>query len=360
MDRLEVLEAKIVSARSPGVERAPELGLEREVLGDRLDDEVALGELVEPGREGEVGRGRHRGRPGRACPSRPACRATARSRPAPGPAGPARRRARRSGIPAVAAAWAMPLPICPQPRTPTRDDLGDRCHARCSSSGRRTRRISSASRPRSPGARRGAAAARGGPRRARADRARARGRAGSGRGRSDTGGPRRSRGRAPSGTGMSATGRSAPSTTRMPAPATPAPASAAPPPTNSVRAFRVSAVSVTWHQPLSSASTVAETVSARASIMAAAAPAERRGRPANGRRHSAQRLPGDPARLPPLHAEQLLLLHPLVQRRFDASDRARHRALGRDLRRARPGVPRRPMARGPPRRVRSSSSACWR
>ena len=51
MVRLEVLEAKMVGGGQSGVERAPELVLELEVLGDRLDDEVAVAEVGELGGE---------------------------------------------------------------------------------------------------------------------------------------------------------------------------------------------------------------------------------------------------------------------------------------------------------------------
>ena len=114
----------------------------------------------------------------------------------------------------------------------------------------------------------------------------------------------------------------------------------------------------TWHQPGSSAMTVADTVSARASIMRRAAAAERRRRAAERRRHAAQRLPSDRARA--VAAARRTAPFPPSSR--PARPRppltvARHHALGDHLPRASHPLPAPPTARPAPARVRSSSSA---
>ena len=54
IERLEVFEAKIVSGRANGIEGAPQFGLELEALGDGLDDQIAVGQVLELDGEGEA------------------------------------------------------------------------------------------------------------------------------------------------------------------------------------------------------------------------------------------------------------------------------------------------------------------
>ena len=128
-ERLEVLDAKIVVGRAERIEGAPELVLELEALGDGFDDQVAVDEVVQVDREASGG-------------SSAAVAAVAvelalldqlveRLLDGPlalGEQAGSPRRAPRSGSPAVAATWAMPLPIWPQPRTPTREISVMRSH----------------------------------------------------------------------------------------------------------------------------------------------------------------------------------------------------------------------------------------
>ena len=108
--RVEVLVARIVCSgqiRSRSVKRCFFVG---EVLDDRLEHEVALGELARDRRPRAPGRGPRRDRWLRACPARPASRATS---PAPRPL---RRRSVARGCAARprTRSWRRPR-RCPNP-----------------------------------------------------------------------------------------------------------------------------------------------------------------------------------------------------------------------------------------------------
>ena len=77
------------------VELLPHLELQLEVLGDRLDHEVAVGEVVVVDRRPGCARGPRRRPPGWPCPSRPRARAASRSCRCPCRASPGRPRAPR-------------------------------------------------------------------------------------------------------------------------------------------------------------------------------------------------------------------------------------------------------------------------
>ena len=102
-----------------GVDLLPHLELLAEVLGDRLDHEVAVGR----GRSSRAcpgsGRGRRRRRPARACPSRPRARAASRSCPVPCRASPGRPRAARRRSRTAPPPGRFRGPSGPQPSTPT-------------------------------------------------------------------------------------------------------------------------------------------------------------------------------------------------------------------------------------------------
>ena len=164
----EVFEAKIACLRRQRVEIAPEGRLDREILEDRLDDEVGVGDAP-------------RDRPlARRAPSvasrsswlrRPL--ATARSRLDAILSRPASARARSgsysvTGRPIAAWTWAMPCPISPAPATKTRSielAMATMVRGRSLPRGRQPRVVSSSNRSAAAyGSRRARRRPRGGPR----------------------------------------------------------------------------------------------------------------------------------------------------------------------------------------------------
>ena len=69
--RVEVLVARMVAVAGDPVELVEELLLDGQVLDDRLDDQVDVGERAEVGGGGDPGQAPGPARPRSACPSRP-------------------------------------------------------------------------------------------------------------------------------------------------------------------------------------------------------------------------------------------------------------------------------------------------
>ena len=89
-------------------------------------------------------------------------------------------------------------------------------------------------------------------------------------------------------------------------------------------------MSATWVNPVSSASTVADTASALASMIGPRRPLKPPVERRNAAWNAADRLPGDPAGLVSLDAEELPLLHPADQRLLDDLGLAPDHPLGDD------------------------------
>ena len=101
------------------VDLPPHLELRVEVLGDRLDHQVAVGEVARSRAWPGCGRGSRRRRPARACPCRPRGASCFSILPMPLSSASWSTSRTTTSQPAWAQIWAIPWPIRPQPRTPT-------------------------------------------------------------------------------------------------------------------------------------------------------------------------------------------------------------------------------------------------